>query len=232
MAEARRRELDIPRDEAAARRGCYVAASGRRVDWREAVQAARARKVSIPPCALLPHRHGVVLAETRVQVSNETTPGAARRLVEGGLKPLALNFANGIHPGGGFLSGARAQEEALCRCSALDETLVGDPMYDAHRQRPRHHLADRVIHSPDVPGCRSDDGTALEFYWLPSVVTCAAPYAPTIGRPRLETSCGAGLIACSPSPETAATLHWCSAPGAAGPSATTRAGRRPISGAR
>ena len=42
-------------------------------------------------------------AETRVQVTNETTLGASRRLVVRGLRPLALNFANGIHPGGGFL---------------------------------------------------------------------------------------------------------------------------------
>ncbi|WP_394813125.1 poly(ADP-ribose) glycohydrolase domain-containing protein [Methylobacter psychrophilus] len=36
---------------------------------------------------------------------------AAHRLVESGLRLLALNFANGITRGGRFLSGARAQEE-------------------------------------------------------------------------------------------------------------------------
>jgi len=68
-------------------------------------------------------------------VTNETTLGTSLRLVERGLRPLALNFANGIHPGGGFLNGARAQEEALCRSSALYQTLVNDPMYEEHRKR-------------------------------------------------------------------------------------------------
>ena len=51
------------------------------------------------------------------------------------VKPLALNFANGIQPGGGFLRGARAQEEVLCRSSTLHQTLVDDPMYETHRRR-------------------------------------------------------------------------------------------------
>jgi uncharacterized protein (TIGR02452 family) len=147
------------------------------------VQAACAAKVSIAPRATLPHPEQALFPETRLQVSNETTLGAAFRLVEGGLRPLALNFANGIQPGGGFLGGARAQEEVLCRSSALYQTLVGDAMYEAHRQRPRPDSTDWAIYSPDVPVFRNDDGTALENYWLLSVLTCAAPYAPAIGQP-------------------------------------------------
>jgi uncharacterized protein (TIGR02452 family) len=192
MAASRRKELDIPRDIAAAlgrsaveaaRQGYYVTEAGRQVDWRDAVQAACAAKVSIAPHAALPRQERVAFPVTRVQVSNETTLGAAFRLVESGLKPLALNFANGIQPGGGFLGGARAQEEVLCRSSALYQTLVEDPMYEAHRQRPRPDSTDWVIHSPDVPVFRKDDGTALEQYWLLSFLTCAAPYAPDIGQP-------------------------------------------------
>jgi len=99
------------------------------------------------------------------------------------LRPLALNFANGVHPGGGFLKGARAQEEALCRSSALFRTLDGDPMYAAHRKRPRPDSTDWAIYSPDVPVFRTDDGTELDSPWLLSFLTCAAPYAPAIGQP-------------------------------------------------
>jgi uncharacterized protein (TIGR02452 family) len=122
--------------------------------------------------------------ETRVQVTNETTLGASRCLVESGLKPLALNFANGVHPRGGFLSGARAQEEVLCRSSALYQTLAGDPMYLAHSRRPRPDSTDWAIYSPDVPVFRADDGSELWHPWLLSFLTCAALYAPAIGQPK------------------------------------------------
>lgn len=193
LAEARRRALDIPRDVAAAlgrsaveaaREGRYVTKAGRRVDWRDAVRAARVAKRSIPPEDPLPEPERVAFAETRVRVANETTLGAARRLVEGGSRPLALNFANGIQPGGGFLAGARAQEEVLCRSSALFETLVDDPMYAAHRERPEPDSTDWAILSPYVPVFRADDGAEHPEPWLLSVLTCAAPYAPVVGQPR------------------------------------------------
>jgi uncharacterized protein (TIGR02452 family) len=42
---------------------------------------------------------------------------------------------------------------------------------------------DWAIYSPDVPIFRTDDGTELDQPWLLSFITCAAPYAPTIGQP-------------------------------------------------
>lgn len=117
-------------------------------------------------------------------MANETTLGAGRRLVDRRLRPLALNFANWVVPGGGFLTGARAQEEVLCRSSALYRTLLDDPMYEAHRQNPRPESTDWAILSPDVPVFRKDDGTTLDHPWLLSFITCAAPYAPGVGQPR------------------------------------------------
>ena len=192
MAASRRRELNLTREVAvalgrsavdAARAGFYVNPDGRRVIWREAVQKACAGKWSIAPDTPLPPTQHAPRAHTRVQVSNETTLGAARRLVEQGLRPLALNFANGVQPGGGFLSGARAQEEVLCRSSALYLTLIDDPMYEHHRNRPQPDSTDWAIHSPDVPVFRLDGGTELREPWVLSFVTCAAPYAPGVGQP-------------------------------------------------
>jgi uncharacterized protein (TIGR02452 family) len=192
MAESRRRELDTPRQVAAAlgrsaveasASGRYLNGAGEEVDWSRLVHAACSAKRSIAPGASLPDQAREPFADTRVQVANETTLGASRRLVERGLRPLALNFANGLHPGGGFLSGARAQEEVLCRSSALYQTLVGDPMYEEHRTRPRPDSTEWAIYSPDVPVFRNDDGTELAHPWLLSFVTCAAPNAPAVGQP-------------------------------------------------
>ena len=192
MAAARRRELDIPRDVAAALgrsaigagvAGYYFTGAGGKVDFARLVHTACSAKRSIPPDAPLPNHDRSPFPETRVQVTNETTLGASLRLVDSGLRPLALNFANGIHPGGGFLNGAEAQEEVLCRSSALHRTLVNDPMYEAHRKRPRPDSTDWAIYSPEVPLFRKDDGTDLDKPWLLSFITCAAPYAPTIGQP-------------------------------------------------
>lgn len=192
IAEARRRELAIGRSTAAAlgrsavdatKTGYYLNTAGEKVDWRLSVQSACAAKRSIAPEDRLPAPKSRSEPQTRVQVANETTLQAARRLAEAGLQPLALNFANGVQPGGGFLDGALAQEEVLCRSSALYLTLAGDPMYDFHSRRPRPDSTDWAIYSPDVPVFRSDDGTVLERPWLLAFVTSAAPYAPAIGQP-------------------------------------------------
>jgi uncharacterized protein (TIGR02452 family) len=192
LAAQRKRELRLPRNRAAAlgrsaveaiRQGFYSDEAGARVAWREAVEAARAAKRSLHPDDPLPRRDHAPFPETNLQVTNETTLGAAERLAARGLTPLALNFASGVHPGGGFLSGALAQEEVLCRSSALYATLEGDPMYAAHALRPRPDSSDWAIYSPDVPVFRRDDGTPLDAPWPLTFLTCAAPYAPAIGQP-------------------------------------------------
>ncbi|NCA72259.1 MAG: TIGR02452 family protein [Sphingobacteriia bacterium] len=189
-AEMSARLRAIPRQQTAAlgkatltalQTGTYADAAGQPVDWQAAVRAAVTAKLSLPSVAPLPIPQSPVWATTRIHVANETTLGAARRLSEQGLRVLALNFANGIEPGGGFLQGHRGQESVLCRSSALYATLHGDPMYADHATRPLPDSTNWAILSPDVPVFRTDDGTPLDRPWLLSVITCAAPYAPTLG---------------------------------------------------
>ena len=84
MAESRRRELDISRTSAmelgetavnAAKNGTYINLSGLVINWHEAVKAACNAKISIPSEAPLPSYGSKTFAETRVQVTNETTSG-------------------------------------------------------------------------------------------------------------------------------------------------------------
>jgi uncharacterized protein (TIGR02452 family) len=190
-ARARREELGIPRHVArelghstldAIRSGEYEH-DGRTVDWFDVVEHAIDLKRSLPPESPLPEQPGAPERDLLVEVTNETTLGAARRLVVAGERPLALNFANGIEPGGGFLDGARAQEEVLCRSSALYATLEGDPMYEHHRGRELPDSTDWAILSPAVPVFRTDDGATLPEPWPLDVITCAAPFAPALGQP-------------------------------------------------
>jgi len=183
LARQRQRELQIgiPRAASlgmsavmAARRGYYINSAKQKVDLSRAIESSCASKMSVPPGATLPEVAPTAHAETLVQVTNETTLGAAHRLHEAGLKPLALNFANGINPGGGFLHGARAQEEVLCRSSALYSTLVGDEMYEEHRQRIHPDSTDWAIYSPCVPVFRTDEGQNLDAPWILSFITCGA----------------------------------------------------------
>lgn len=170
---------------AAIEHGEYLSDRGL-VDWSAEVKAAESAKVSILPDAPLPdserRSHNEGHDVTLVTVANITTLAVARALLEQGHRPLALNFANGVETGGGFLRGATAQEETLCRSSALYATLLGDPMYDFHRDNDPAASSDWAILSPDVPVFRDDSGMECEQPWPLSFLTCAAPYAPAVGR--------------------------------------------------
>ena len=120
--------------------------------------------------------------QTSVAVANQTTLAAARSLIDEGFRPAVLNFASAKSPGGGFLLGARAQEEYLAWSSGLYACLVGNGMYDYHGTRLDDMYSDWVIYSPDVPVFRDDSGDLLESPYTVSVITSPAPFAVAIRR--------------------------------------------------
>jgi len=164
--------------------GEYRWVDGAVCDLKPALARARTGVVSLPPGVSLPTPTHRQHAETRIQVRNESTLAAARELVAQGRRPLALSFANARVPGGGFLAGAVAQEEALCRSSALFTTLLNDPMYAWHQEREQDDATDWAILSPEVPVFRDDAGKLLREPWHCGFLTCAAPYAHDVGQPR------------------------------------------------
>ncbi|MFJ9808938.1 TIGR02452 family protein [Streptomyces sp. NPDC101158] len=120
-----------------------------------------------------------------LQVTGESSLAAARRMVraDAGTPVAVLNFASARNPGGGYLNGAQAQEEALCRSSALYATLLRAPEYYEHHRAERDAFyTDRVIHSPGVPVFRNDGGRLLDEPFTVGFLTSPAPNAGVIRR--------------------------------------------------
>ncbi|WP_181139699.1 TIGR02452 family protein [Streptomyces sp. Ru71] len=159
--------------------GGYVRPDGHPVSLADAIEAARRdtrmlgpEPVPVPEAAP---------ADTRIEVTGESSLEAARRLAH---RPVAvLNFASARNPGGGFLNGAQAQEEALCRASALYTCLLRAPeFYEHHRTHRDPFYTDRVIHSPAVPVFRDDRGRLLQVPYRVGFLTAAAPNAGVVLR--------------------------------------------------
>ncbi|CAL9346063.1 TIGR02452 family protein [Streptomyces sp. enrichment culture] len=178
--------------------GRYRAPDGREHDLAAAVEAAREgtrlfgpRPVPVPD---------VRPTATRIEVTGESSLQAARRLVTAPVRredgrdgpdepdgpdsaPAVLNFASARNPGGGYLNGAQAQEEALCRASALHTCLLRVPeFYEHHRTHRDPFYTDRVIHSPAVPVFRDDRGRLLDEPFTTGFLTSAAPNAGVVLR--------------------------------------------------
>lgn len=168
--------------------GGYRTRSGRRVDLAAALAEAKAGTRIYGPNRAIP---GEQIAggggATVVEVTGESSTVAARRLAAEGVPVAVLNFASARNPGGGYVRGAKAQEEALCRASALYETLLEAPeYYEVHRAERSTFYTDRVIHSPGVPVFRDDRGDLLETPFRAGFLTSPAPNAGTIRRQEPE----------------------------------------------
>lgn len=184
MGHKKSRAAEIARDtiEIVAA-GRYTNAHKQKVHVRALVEAATDGTVGYPPDAALPN---VVPSDrpTAFEVVNDTTLAAARQLAADGLNPVALNFASARNPGGGFLSGAQAQEESLCRASALYECINGNAMYRHHAPMPGGFYSNYAIYSPAVPVFKDDDGEPLDAPYPCAFVTSPAVNAGVFAKER------------------------------------------------
>ncbi len=105
-------------------------------------------------------------------------------------KAALLNFASYRHAGGGFITGAWAQEEALCHDSTLYNVLCRFENFYAENEKSlnRSLYTDRAIFSPGIIFRRG--GKQAEC----GVITCAAPnFSAARGRGVSEKENGAAL---------------------------------------
>ncbi|MEU4117544.1 TIGR02452 family protein [Kitasatospora sp. NPDC028055] len=176
---------DVAREnEEIAARGSYRTAGGELVQVGEQLAAARAGTVSYSPEGL----DALLAAGERgpaggpVEVTAEGSVEAARRLVAAG--PVGvLNFASARNPGGGYLRGARAQEEDLCRSALLYSCLLEAPdYYEAHRASTDLRYSHRVVVSPGVPVVRDGRGGLLARPYPVTFLTSPAPNAGQLER--------------------------------------------------
>jgi uncharacterized protein (TIGR02452 family) len=156
--------------------GGYRPPGGGRVDLAAAIGAAvGGTRLYQSGQALAAYPSNGSPPEVTVSVTGESTLAASRRLARDG-DVAALVFASAKHPGGGFRTGAQAQEEGLARASALYSCLTAVPkFYTHHRSRADNLYSDSVIYSPHVPVFRDDDGRLLERPYQVSFLTAAAP---------------------------------------------------------
>lgn len=165
-------------------RARYTAPSGHVVEFAPAVRAMLDGTTLYTPDALDALVASLSPAgeplRTQIQVTGETTGAALRRLVanEGRTSVFALNFASAKNPGGGFLGGAKAQEEDLCRVSALYPSQITQrAYYDANRACETLLYTDHAIYSPSVAFFRDERLELLDAPFVGSILTMPAPNA-------------------------------------------------------
>lgn len=110
------------------------------------------------------------LGKPDIKLVDMRTLDAVSKYSEG--KTAVLNFASFRNPGGGFLTGAMAQEESLCHKTTLFKVLDGfrDTFYATNLKRLNRNLYDnRALYTPDIVYW---GGTAAKTF---DVLTCAAP---------------------------------------------------------
>jgi uncharacterized protein (TIGR02452 family) len=173
--------------------GCYLDPSGERVD----ISPSLARCVSgtvvygesqgeldLRCRDILDRRRSGF--DAQFEVVNETTLGAARRLVERGEGDVAaLNFASAKHPGGGFLGGSQAQEESLARASGLYASLAPcREHYETNLLCGTALYTDSIVYSPRVPVFRDDDDQLIAPPYEVSFITSPAVNAGAVLKNR------------------------------------------------
>lgn len=117
--------------------------------------------------------------ESKIVVDNLTTSQAVAKYSEPNKKVAILNFASYKNPGGAFIGGSMAQEEAICHDSFLYNVLkeFQSTYYDINLTDLNRGLyRNKAIYSPNIDFVFFDDVKTVD------VITCASPNWNAAGR--------------------------------------------------
>ena len=116
--------------------------------------------------------HDLIYYDNDIEVIDSTTENAIFKYNNHGI-PCVLNFASFTRPGGGFIKGSIAQEEALCHVSNLYNVLLAfKEYYDNNYTKSSftNGLYDNwAIYSPQI------FFKVVDFEAYANVITCPAP---------------------------------------------------------
>lgn len=163
--------------------GCYRAGGKKIVFDRDKYSKA----IVYPPEWKREHEERAVF-DTKIIVSPLDTVSAilSRDNPE---KTLALNFASARNPGGGFETGAQAQEEALARSGTLFLSIGGKDareMYEANARCRNPFYSDYIVYSPEVLFFRDNDNKLLENGKTVAVISIPAVNRSICAKPDSE----------------------------------------------
>lgn len=90
----------------------------------------------------------------------------------------ALSFADAVVPGGSVLYGAKTQEECLCRCSNLYESIISEKCDKEFYSKnlSNYHNTRNIIYSPDCTFFLDKDYIPLKEYVKCDIITSPAPF--------------------------------------------------------
>ncbi|GHU95388.1 TIGR02452 family protein [Clostridia bacterium] len=161
------------------RRGFYTTPSDERVS------ISALQRTSEGTSRLITPEQGKLLVEKFTSLNGEkqaiceVTPKSTVQVLldesNSAVRLAALNFASARNPGGGFLTGAMAQEEALASSSGLYNTLIRrEGYYNANQNCRSMTYTDHAIYSPDVVFFRDASFRLLEKPFTASILTLPA----------------------------------------------------------
>lgn len=171
------------------KKGEYTSPEGEIISIRKQQQFSEQNSILYTPqqaTQLLQQKNDIPYGPSPIiQITSDKSQQATQRLVEmeNISNPVVLNFASAKHPGGGFVSGARAQEEDLARCSGLYHCLLPQTeYYRANRNYKSLLYTDHIIYSPSVVWFRDRENHLLNKPYLASVITAPAPNAARLSK--------------------------------------------------